>query len=566
MAETYYIIVFILSLLFTGAYAIIWHKHFSVFFTLIFAFIPFVNMGYIMLAQSEKLEEAIIANKIIYFGGCFLSLFIMMAILDLCNIHLKKWIIGIFLLTSTIIYLSVLTIGDYPLFYKSATLVEKNGISYLTEKEYGPLHAIFLVMVIAYFMIPLIATFYGLTKKKDVSNKMVGLLFVSEMLSVTGYFGGKLHYFSVDYVPLTYVIAQLIFLIIIRRVCLYNITETGIDSIEVSGDIGFVSFDKKLNYLGGSDIALIVFPELRMVKIDTPAAANETVNKEIISRINAFIESGDNDSFTKRVGKDIYRITISKLYDSRKHRGYQLLIRNDTKEQNYIDLLNRFNESLEKEVDLKTQHIVEMHDNLILSMATMVERRDNSTGGHIRRTSDVVSILVDEIKKDNELHLSDSFCKDLIKAAPMHDLGKIAVDDAILRKPGRFTPEEFEIMKTHAAEGGRIVHEILRATDDEDFKILAENVAHYHHERWDGSGYPEGLRGEEIPIEARIMAIADVYDALVSKRVYKERMSFEQADSIIMDGMGKHFDKRLEKYYVAARPKLEEYYTLSDAF
>ena len=94
--------------------------------------------------------------------------------------------------------------------------------------------------------------------------------------------------------------------------------------------------------------------------------------------------------------------------------------------------------------------------------------------------------------------------------------------------------------------------------------MIAENVAHYHHERWDGSGYPEGLKGEEIPLEARIMAIADVYDALVSKRVYKERMSFEQADKIIMEGMGKHFDKALEKYYVSARPKLEQYYTDSE--
>ncbi|MBP5792146.1 MAG: HD domain-containing protein, partial [Spirochaetaceae bacterium] len=194
---------------------------------------------------------------------------------------------------------------------------------------------------------------------------------------------------------------------------------------------------------------------------------------------------------------------------------------------------------------------------------TMVESRDNSTGGHIKRTSDVVRFLVEEIQQDKSgdaLNLSEEFCHNLIKAAPMHDLGKIAVDDAVLRKPGRFTAEEFEIMKTHAKEGARIVHEILKETDDQAFHLLAENVAHYHHERWDGSGYPEGLKGEEIPLEARIMAIADVYDALVSKRVYKESMSFEKADSIMMESFGKHFDKQLEKYYVTARPKLEAYY------
>ena len=129
-----------------------------------------------------------------------------------------------------------------------------------------------------------------------------------------------------------------------------------------------------------------------------------------------------------------------------------------------------------------------------------------------------------------------------------------------MRKPGRYTPEEYDKMKTHAAEGARIVREILRDTDDAEFRKIAENVAHYHHERVDGSGYPDRLKGEQIPLEARIMAIADVYDALVSKRVYKESYSFAKADRIILEGMGTQFDPGLQKYYEAARPKLEAYY------
>ncbi|MBO4749027.1 MAG: HD domain-containing protein [Lachnospiraceae bacterium] len=115
-------------------------------------------------------------------------------------------------------------------------------------------------------------------------------------------------------------------------------------------------------------------------------------------------------------------------------------------------------------------------------------------------------------------------------------------------------------MKIHAAEGARVIHEILEHTEDESFKLVAENVAHYHHERWDGSGYPEGLSGEEIPIEARIMAIADVYDALVSKRVYKDAFSAESANAIILEGMGTQFDPRLKAAYEKARPRLEAYY------
>lgn len=143
----------------------------------------------------------------------------------------------------------------------------------------------------------------------------------------------------------------------------------------------------------------------------------------------------------------------------------------------------------------------------------------------------------------------------------MHDLGKITIDDSILRKPGPYTPEEFEIMKTHAARGAEIVHNILEGTDDEEFRMIAENVAHYHHERWDGKGYPDGLKGDEIPPEARIMAVADVYDALVSKRVYKDSFSFEKVHIIMMEGMGTQFAPELEEAYLRARPGLEEYYS-----
>ncbi len=222
------------------------------------------------------------------------------------------------------------------------------------------------------------------------------------------------------------------------------------------------------------------------------------------------------------------------------------------------ELQKNYNEELQKEVAAKTERIAALHDHFVMGMATMVESRDNSTGGHIRRTSMGVQILVEELRKG--MQLSDTFCEKIIKAAPMHDLGKIAIDDKILRKPGRYKPEEFDNMKSHAAEGARIVHDILNDTDDEEFRQIAVNVAHYHHERMDGSGYPDGLKGDEIPLEARIMAIADVYDTLVSKRVYKDSFSFENANQIILKGMGTQFDSRLQPYYEAARPKLEAYY------
>ena len=203
---------------------------------------------------------------------------------------------------------------------------------------------------------------------------------------------------------------------------------------------------------------------------------------------------------------------------------------------------------------------VALQDKLVLGMSTMVEGRDNSTGGHIKRTSNVVRLLVEEMMKDPSLELNHSFYQNVIKAAPMHDLGKITIDDAILRKPGKFTPEEYEVMKTHSPEGAKILEQILKDVTDKSLEGIAINVAHYHHERWDGKGYPNGLKGDDIPLEARIMAIADVYDALVSKRVYKDEFSFDDANRIIMENMGKQFDPSLEKYFVRAKPKIEKYY------
>ncbi len=222
------------------------------------------------------------------------------------------------------------------------------------------------------------------------------------------------------------------------------------------------------------------------------------------------------------------------------------------------DILNEMTES----IDEKTQKINEIQNSIIMGMATMVESRDNSTGGHIKRTSDCVRVFAEHLKKLPEYsYLSDSFYDSVIKAAPMHDLGKIAVDDAILRKPGKFTDEEYEIMKSHSAEGARIVENVLSSVDDQEFKQIAINVAHYHHEKWNGQGYPEKIKGADIPLEARIMALVDVFDALVSKRCYKDSFSYDKAFQIMEEDLGSHFDPQLGREFIKCRKELENLYS-----
>lgn len=567
MVTAYYTAAFCLSMILMLVYVFLYRKHNDIHISLVFVLVPISNLAQLLLSRSETIEAALLANKFVYISGCYLLLMITLAIFGLCEIRLNRFLRLMLYIITTAVFFFTLQIGRNELYYRDVSMIRENGVTILI-KEYGILHTSYYIMVIAYFVVGMAAVVAGCIKKQ-VSNRFIIFLALPEVLSVISFFAGRtllqpFEFFrNAELIPFAYDVAMVVYLFIERKLVLYNLPGMAIETVVQNGNTGFISFDFKFRYLGSNETAKALFPELNDMTVDKPITS-DSLTGSLLEWLEDFKNDNSCNNVFYKKGEKIYLVDISFLSDGRRKRGYQMYITDDTKNQQYIALLDSFNTELKAEVEQKTEHIVEMHDNLILSLAIMVESRDNSTGGHIRRTSACVRMLINEIKRGDEFELSESFCRNIIKAAPMHDLGKIAVDDAILRKPGRFTDEEFEVMKTHAAEGAKIVHDILTGTDDKEFHILAENVAHYHHEKWDGSGYPDGLKGEQIPLEARIMAIADVYDALVSKRVYKERMSFEKADQIIMEGMGSHFDKRLEPYYIAARPKLEQYYSEMD--
>ena len=216
--------------------------------------------------------------------------------------------------------------------------------------------------------------------------------------------------------------------------------------------------------------------------------------------------------------------------------------------------LHASNKRKKNDYNKQIELIINSRDSILDGMASVVENRDNNTGGHIKRTSRVVELMVENLLID------DSFRDYIIRCAPLHDLGKIAIPDNILNKPGRLTDDEFEYIKIHPGKGESIIGTVFSGLNDENFMRIAKNIALYHHEKYDGSGYPKGISGEEIPLEARIMAIADVYDALVSKRCYKEPMSQEEAYKIIMDSMGSHFDPGLADCFEKAYPYIIQFY------
>ena len=194
-----------------------------------------------------------------------------------------------------------------------------------------------------------------------------------------------------------------------------------------------------------------------------------------------------------------------------------------------------------------------------MGFATLVENKDGSTGGHIKRTSMYVRLIVEELRRRGYYKeiLTKDYINNLYMSAPMHDIGKVAIPDQILQKPGKLTDEEFSLMKTHAEKGGNIIEDTFAHLNNEQYTKMAYQVARYHHEKWNGPGYPEGLKETQIPLCARIMAIADVFDAISENRCYRDAMPLEKCFTIIEEGKERDFDPILVDIFLSIRKKVE---------
>lgn len=525
--------------------------------------LPVVISAYWLKTMVVSEEAALILFCFIYLDSTVLLCVMIFMMLHSIGIEAKPWVKFV-TYGAAFVHLAVVWLCVHNgLYFRSIRVIQTDWGS-VTKMTGGPLriyHYIYLGIMLA-VIIGIIVM--GFIRKGTYSRR--------SLLTYTTLASAGIIIYAIEWItdinfsllPFLYAAADVLIALQYERIHMHDISYVVAEHQEANESRGYAAFDAKRRFLSCNPVLCEFWPEFTSLRIDEKLPEGSELRPVFYSMIDAYEKRGKRSERIQIGDRTcVLEVTPISIHRYSDKQGYFFDVRDATKEQNAMDIVTSYNERLNEEVEEKTRNILEMQRKLVTGMANMIENRDNNTGGHVKRTSDIIRIIIDEIKAEGHLPISDSFANDIVRAAPTHDLGKISIENAILNKPGKLTDEEFATMKTHAVKSGELVRILLDGVEEPHFVDVAYNVARYHHERWDGRGYPDGLVGSMIPIEARIMAVADVYDALACKRSYKEAMDPNLVAKIMLEGMGTQFDPLMRPVFLGCRDKLEAYYRTS---
>ena len=527
------------------------------------------NSGYFILSCSRNLQEAVLANALAYVGGVFLPLLIVYILIDYSDSKVPTWFSVVILLINIFVFVSTVLTDRFPYFYADLKFDPSSPSPLI--KEPGQIYYIRYIILAVEVGLAAFFTILTYLGKRSASFRLMVTYAGSLFGVMLVYLGSRFFGLKYEIIPFFYLICTLILDYVVARSTIYNVNLSVQEKINELSTFGYIVFDRKYNYVGSNSVSEKFFPEIANARIDSKIIAKDYALKDLLKWVaKCASEVEDSDKKQNKYKKSIVindRSPSERRYlecemsfihfGFRNHvTGYLVEITDDTEQHNMIESMSFRGESLKREVERQTKRAKSMQMSTILGMAAMIESRDNSTGGHINRTSACVALFVEHLRKLDDYNMSENYWDSVINAAPLHDLGKIAVDDAILRKPSGLTDEEYEKMKIHAPYGAKIMSKVLEDVEDKEFVRVATNVAHYHHEKYNGTGYPDQLRGESIPFEARIMALADVFDALASRRYYKDPMSYDEAFELIRQELGHHFDPHLGRIFISLKKEI----------
>ncbi|MCR5340954.1 MAG: HD domain-containing protein [Saccharofermentans sp.] len=531
------------------------------------------NVGYYFLSTARTVDTAFIANSLAYLGGIFLPFIVMLKLVDFSKSKIPDSFAFIMAFFNILLYITVMLSEKYTFYYADVVFDPGPPASLITTP--GPFYYVRFVILGVEMALSIFFTALTYTGRRKASFRtmifFVGMMFLVFVVYITELIV-DLKY---ELLPICYLACGLMLNYSSKRMALYDVTLSVQEKIDEVNNYAYIAFDRNYNFMGCNTMAYNFFPELEAASIDSRLEPENYALKGLLKWVHDTSMYADKEDVTAKYVKNDLVIN-DRNPEERKHlncemslihyginnriEGYLVELVDDTDQQARIEQLSFKGERLQREATKAAKKLKSLQSSTILGMAAMIESRDNSTGGHINRTTACCALFVEHLRTLHDYNQSENYWDAVVNSSPLHDLGKIGVSDSILKKTSGLKPWEYDEMKTHAAKGAEIVKKVLADVDDKEFVRVATNVAHYHHEKYDGSGYPDHLRGEQIPFEARIMALVDVFDALVSQRYYKEPMSYDDAFKIIHDERGSHFDPHLSKIFISLKPEIISLY------
>ena len=502
-----------------------------------------VNLvGYLFELNSTDLNTALLSVKFAYLGKPYISLSLFFFAIAFCKVRLSNVIKYILITLHLLITALVLTCDMHTWYYTSITYMYSGGYSHLVL-GHGVFYYVFIALMLIYFIVIAVIGIKKIHTTKDwlvkrqmfICIAMVAICLIAFMLFLSGITGG---YDTT--VPAYFICVQMLVLLMVHY-RLFNTLSFAKDDATDRLPEGLIVFDNdnEISYMNHNAALVKSYVEDRYQRpfFDILTEFTRDNTHLIVEHGSLFIGERSDYHTANDADNSVYHIAGRPIIRKGRPYGNVFLISDETDSFYYTH-------RMESEVSTKTHEIIEMQRSIIGSFAAMIEARDGITGLHIKNTSNFVKILTHAMQQSPKYKeiMTNDYAQMITAAARLHDIGKISVPDYVLQKPGKLSDEEFEIMKKHPAEGARIIKETLGKLENDDYVQIAYDMAYYHHEKFAGGGYPCNLCGKDIPLPARIMAICDVYDALRSKRHYKDGFSVERAVSIIKESRGTHFD------------------------
>ena len=511
-------------------------------------------LGYCFKIRVNTREEWFLAEKLVLISGSFIYYYVLMLFAQFCKLRVPKWVSYALNGVSVILVGMIFSANHTDIIFKDFTFENSTNLSY----KAGGILIAYRLMACAYCIALFSFVFIFDLKRGHKRSKKIHhqaqLLSIVPLAPAISFLLDILLKTPSSLVPIGLMVGIGVMMFLIYGYKLLDINDDAREEALENLDIAIVTFFEDGAFKGCNPHALLMFPELGILAMrEKPEGIKYKKILELLS--------GEVKEITFE--KKIYERDLREIRGKNGQISKVLTLTDKTAHKEVIDMMSNYQMELEKIVDEKVKDIINIQAKIMTSLADVIENRDGNTGGHVKRTSAVVSLLMDRLLKDGYENVDSHYASIVSQTAPLHDVGKLVIEDRILRKPARLDDEEYARMKDHSKRGAEIIEDVLQGVENEEVLKITENIAHYHHERWDGLGYPEGLKGKAIPLEARVMAIADVYDALVSKRCYKEAFSFEKAYEIMAEGFGKQFDPSLKKYFDASLESIESFYRVN---